>query len=93
MVICTLLIVFIIILYIQFNSVVIVKHSRVSGAVLNINKFPRKSSDIVRMTSLISDYEQQYAVLTAEITAAIGTLSRTSQGCLFSSILKPKIYK
>lgn len=32
------------------------------------------------MTSLIQDYEQQYAVLSAEITADIGQLSRISGG-------------
>lgn len=32
------------------------------------------------MTSLIEDYEQQYAILTAEITAEIGKLGRISPG-------------
>lgn len=37
------------------------------------------------MVSLIENYEQQYAVLTAEITAEIGKLSRLSNGkfCLY----------
>lgn len=32
------------------------------------------------MVSLIADYEQQYAVLTAEITAEIGRLGRLPSG-------------
>lgn len=32
------------------------------------------------MTSLIADYEQQYSILTAEITAEIGILTRLPQG-------------
>lgn len=34
------------------------------------------------MSSLINDYEQQYAVLTAEITAQIGKLRLFSAGLL-----------
>lgn len=32
------------------------------------------------MTSLIESYEQQYSVLTAEITSEIGKLKRTPEG-------------
>lgn len=37
------------------------------------------------MVSLIADYEQQYAVLSAEITADIGKLGRSDAGNLPSS--------
>lgn len=34
------------------------------------------------MSTLIENYEQQYAILTAEITAEIGKLARISPGIL-----------
>lgn len=45
------------------------------------------------MTSLIADYEQQYSVLTAEITAEIGKLSRLQiVGKVLSSIISISIF-
>lgn len=42
------------------------------------------------MTSLIQDYEQQYAVLSAEITSDIGKISRLSGGINLCSINRSK---
>lgn len=44
------------------------------------------------MTSLIESYEQQYSVLTAEITSEIGKLKRMSAGKIIDRLLKFQTY-
>lgn len=46
------------------------------------------------MVTLFDNYEQQYSVLTADITAQIGSLaaSNTSKFSLFASLRLPKNY-
>lgn len=45
------------------------------------------------MAALIADYEQQYSILTAEITAEIGQLKRLTTNTSMSSKMKITIFE